>query len=690
MSVLFDQIKRQQLPLASSVNYLSYSRLVGNEVVIIENRRIKIVNLVSGTFYLDNTLDFDPTGLCGNANDDLLCLYDNKKCCVVALNSPGSQIVHTAVYSLQLKLQHKESVLQVIFNRVSKLAAELVVLTTESIHNYDINSSLTSPTHMYLLRSSSPFGNSGTVDVIDPVSIAFGSAKDTLNPCGDLTLSILTSDLSIYKIYPYLPANVSVSQEWMDALFDYATMKYNSSKEKEQEVVLMLKFVMLLSQTNGSFSSQSSVLPANLSRGRLSGPLSIQPFPDELYEQDALKLIPLENNLFAVLLNKALVVLFDQQDQPMAFENQNPVQSTGVARVVDCLLFGSKELVTGFVHPSVPSSLVLTTSVPEIVHVDFSSWWSVLQQSLESNDFSGLASLINSPLPTKVDKLGTFTLPAFRLPTLSAVPLATNEHKVTLIWNSIHSYAVANTRVYGLFDEDVEMDGQSLEPEPLMDEHQYTSPDLSRQLRATKNTLLRIQKELYNISSNQSLQPQIKDMNQLYKSSELVNTGLVSVFRTLATTSQKLELMRREFKVQIATLGELELNKTERLAAHDSSKRKLEALSAKQSELDTKVGKLLSTMETIYSQTTNSANAPLTRKETAFAKQLQRMNELVADKEQDLKAVQTYVDGLKDTESVPGTPLAGYEKELARMKHKLDLRTDLIQSVAGELKSMKI
>ncbi|KAG7765667.1 hypothetical protein KL931_004318 [Ogataea haglerorum] len=695
MPVLAEQIGRLSAQFHVSATALNITRSTGQEIISIEERKIKITNLASGSHYLDNVLEFSPTRLCLSPNDDLLCLYDTTHCTVVSLDEPGSKIGHAIAYSININLQHKENIVQIIFNRLSQFGAELVVLTTDAIYNFDLGSSLTKPTHTYWLRTGAPLARAHSVDVIDPVSLAFGSNTDTVNPRGDLTLLILSSDSSVYKIYPYLPANIAVSSEWLGALFDYASFKYNASGADDLSTVSMLKFASLLSQSNGHVRTISKALPSNLSRGKLVGPLSIQPFPDELYEQDALKLIPMENDMFCVVYNKALAVLFDDQDQPMAFDGQRAPDAAGIVRMVDCALFGSKTIIGGMLLPNKPTSVLLTSSESDLLHVDFADWWNVLADSIASNDLSAVRDLLKTELPTRVTSLGKVRLPetastsepdSFQY----TIAHATAEHRIAYIWSYSHSYAFANSAVFEVCAPAQPSAALDTELVPQDVYEKYEALDLNRQLTATKVTLAKIQKQLYAMNSNQPLTADTKDLMSLYKARELITTGLIAVFNDVALSNRKLQQMRSQFLVQIATLNEAKLNRQDRLKRYNSSKRKLEALAGKQAELQKRICELAATKEKLEMETLNHANAALSSKEQAYVKQLERLQKLIAEKQNDFRAVQEYVESLKDMEVVNVSLPSGYSREVARMKAKLDVRTGLVESLTQELKNTSI
>ncbi|KAG7906356.1 hypothetical protein KL906_004448 [Ogataea polymorpha] len=695
MSVLAEQIGRLSAQFHASVSALYVTRSTGQEIVSIEERKIKITNLESGAHYLDNVLEFSPTGLCLSPNDDFLCLYDSTHCSVVSLNEPGSKVGHAIGYSVRINLQHKETIVQIIFNRISQFGAELVILTTDAIYNVDLNSSLTKPTHTYWLRTGSPLASTDSVDVIDPVSLAFGSNTDTMNPRGDLTLLILSSDSSIYKIYPYLPANIAVSSSWLGALFDYASLKYNASGAQDLSTVSMLKFASLLSQSNGHVRAINKVLPSSLSRGKLVGPLNIQPFPDELYEQDALKLISMENDMFCVLYNKALTVLFDDQDQPMVFDGHRAADSVGVVRMVDCLLFGSKTITSGMILPNRPTSLLLTSSEADLLHVDFANWWDILADSIASNDLSGLSNLLKKQLPTKVSGLGKVKLPTTASISDPAsfqytVPHTTAEHMIAYAWNYTHSYAFLGSSVFEVCAPTQPSAPVDTELAPQDVYEKYETLDLNPQLTATKTTLAKVQKELYAMNSNQPLATDTRSLKSLYKVREVITTGLIALFNDVALLNRKLQQMRSQFLVQIATLNEAELNRQDRHKRYESSKRKLEALAGKQAELQKRVSQFAATMEKLEMLTSNHANETLSRKEQAYKRQLERLQKLIAEKQNDFQAVQEYVESLKDMEVVSASQPSGYSREVARMKAKLELRTSLIESLTQELKSTSI
>ncbi|GME94265.1 unnamed protein product [Ambrosiozyma monospora] len=246
--------------------------------------------------------------------------------------------------------------------------------------------------------------SAGDSSVADPVSICFGSPasvppqsplkskNDTsddkdVNPKGDLTLFILTSNTDVYKIYPFLPQQLSVSQNWISKMFNYYSLSFNAESEagieNQAQFLPTLKFAVLLSAPECNVKEQ---LPPTLQKGKIVGPLLIKPFPEVLYEDDALQLIPMVNDVLTIVTNHSVLAVFDDQSGGMMFENQVVDENDdGMLTTLELVIFHDSncDIDSAFLQPNTIGSLVLTTSGPTLLQVDFSEWMTDLQKFQE-------------------------------------------------------------------------------------------------------------------------------------------------------------------------------------------------------------------------------------------------------------------------------------------------------------------
>ncbi|ODV83427.1 hypothetical protein CANARDRAFT_203277 [[Candida] arabinofermentans NRRL YB-2248] len=735
---LINQLAAKWPEFTTQDEYITTTRNNGLELITVANRQVKITNLSTGfSHILQFSLSFDPIALAMNKSEQLLCLYNESNCCLVSLNIVGSRIHFTTFYSISLALDESEKVIQVLFNNISKFQAEIVVLTTHAIKCYDINSSIDTPCQVYKFQSEQKIDLSSDFNcVVDPVSISFGSctSDDSLNPKGDITLFVLTSDTSLYKIYPFLPNELSCSDAWKTSLFDYTTLKLSGVSLNDAQTVddkffgqiQMLKFASAISKSNGN-TSIAEILPSNLRKGKIMGPFNISLFPDELYAQDALKLVPLQNDLLCILLNQALVVLFDDQEDLMLFDDDEFDLPETEVTVVECILLQDDiRLTDAIVQPGSASTLLLTTSTPELLRIDFRPWCSILSSCLEKNDLTEFTSLLQDPLPTRLTNFGSFSLPS--VPSASKpsqiglgavydsenyqVPLSSNQYKIWLAWDDFKTFAVVlnegNLDVHDItveptVEEDIEHESFSISNKVDADEFEpYTpllvgtySAEVMQEMDSTKTLIAKMQTQLLKLGSNGVIEEGVEDLNKLSSASEYLTTCLISTFKNLASLNKRLLMDKAELMNQINTLNQISIKKKSALEKSELTHERINNIKAKQIELSDKLSSVFSAVREVSDNQSKPVDVELSKEEVGLSNELKKLQSLTLDKETQIENVSTLLQNLKkaDIKEVAANAAAIQQSDkstLETLEKKLSVRGQILDQLRDEIDSLKI
>lgn len=691
---------------ATGSSYLTFTRHTGLEVVTVTGRTVKITEIATKSSHtLDVDLEFDPTALSVNGNESLLCLYNETSCHVLTLNEPGSTVNYTTVFKLLINFKPEERIIETHFHNVSKFQSELVLLTNYRLIAYDLNSSTTEPSQIYNFGSSNP-NNTFDTDflLVDPVSFTFGSGSVV----GDLTLFLLTSDFSIYVIYPFLPRRLSVSKQWLENLFDYTSLlsnlRYGSQIESlDAQYIKALRLAALLKQSSGEVDTQIE-LPREYQRSKISGPLPISSFLEELYYQSALKLFPLAHGLLAVVLDHGVVIL-DYEDGGIAIFANDTETAPGKFCVLDAVIFAEKghSICTGILSPD-STGLLLTTSEPGLAYVNFAKWLKPLNEGIAKGDVSEFnSSRTASPLPTTVTPLGAISHQSPKSLSVMArddddVPFSSLNNLVWLVWDTTQCYAVApgatGLSVHELYEKEEKSD--DLEPVPT-EVKEYNvqlkgrySDEVGRQLARTEKLVIDIQNKLAGFSGHGLNPDSVQDL-ELVKDAEIVtSTGVISLFGDLMCLSRRLTQQKAELKNQVSTLQSVQLSLEGKTAKQAEQVSRLNGIVATQDKLEARLSAIADKCSQIVGNRNTSKD--LSRDEVARVKYLNSVRGFVLKKQKELDLVSEKIKNVgtdSDLVVVPKDQEATLNA-LRAFKKNLEARDRVTRSLVKEFSKCRI
>ncbi|GME71184.1 unnamed protein product [[Candida] boidinii] len=232
------------------------------------------------------------------------------------------------------------------------------------------------------------------------------------------------------------------------------------------------------------------LLPNDLKSDMLFGPFNITPFPDFLYDNDALKILPLPNDLICIVYNKAVAVLMDDQNELMDLNIEYATKSgyfNSILSMVDCITIDSttgSNFASALLLPSSPSSpsassikstaILLTTTDNKLITLDFTPWVSILTKGIKSNDLTQFMKLLENPLESTLTVIGKFYKP--QGPSLGYAlqrtntdgnegpTLCSNENKVWLFWDDVKMFAFVQEREGGGVLSDITPYGYLVRP----------------------------------------------------------------------------------------------------------------------------------------------------------------------------------------------------------------------------------
>ncbi|VEU24171.1 DEKNAAC105430 [Brettanomyces naardenensis] len=730
---LFSQVQNNSTLFSSESPYLTYTLSNGLEIYTINDRQIRVTSLnrsTNSSHKLDVHLEFDPIALCANKLEQLLCLYDSNHCHIISINPPGSLISFTTLYKLRIALKSDESIIQVIFNNVSKFQAEIIILTNTRLLCYDINESLDTPVQSYKFSTDTDISssidaetsisaNAGFSTLIDPVSISFATSPDdssSSSPEADLTLFILTSDFSIFRIFPFLPANLSVPKDWLLTLFDQSSAQFKSLADLrlQTQFILTLRFARFLFETSGDIAIKD-VLPNEFRRGKIVGPLPITPFFDELYSMDALKLLPLPNDIVCVVANHSLVALSYEHLSFVVFDHQSTIDSHDKFTLVDATIFdsGSTAICNGFVRPPLYDAVLLTTSQPGLVLVDYSDWMKPLSIALQTEDISTFSSLwMNSPtLPTVVTSLGEIKIPSLPSSGTDGIPLTSYQNQLWFAWNensclcaALSAHSPGKLTILPIYEgiEEVNehvllMAPQEAESVPLFNRYmpliQGTFVDeVISQLEKSRLQVLKTQR-IASQMGNLELDPDsVEHLHSLQRGGQVMTLCVLSLFESLSAISRRLTQLREELKNQVITLNEIKMRKEYLLPKMKKQAERVESVDERQKKLQERVDILKERFGKIVSSRVEVGDVALSKEEVRFSRFLNSTRDFVLKKEEEYGEVKGVVEDVKGAEREPiivkRKQLKGDEiakRRLGEMKEKLEAREQVIDRLGDEL-----
>ncbi len=744
---LYQKLRKDCGLIASKSPYVTYTLSNGSEIYTVSNRRITVVSLNkenNSSCVLDITLDFDPTAVCANKNEDLMCFYNSKACHLISVNPPASQITFTKVYKLSPPLEKNEKIIQVLFNNASRYQAEVVILTTTRILCYDINESLLKPVQEYnfMPKDNENAGACFSINaamsqtsVMDPVSFCFASSADSdSTPESDITLLILTSDISIYRIYPFLPSTLSVEKRWLTNLFDITAAQYSSVTDMSVQMHLnrTLKFTASLANFSGPIKVKEQILKG-YRKGKIVGPLPIEPFFDELYDQNALRIFPLKNGLFCVVLDHAILCFYYDAKNLVCFERSPQMPLTDKISVVDTTLFDNHySISTGFAKPCAFDGAILVTSQPGLLYVDYSSWMPYLDQKGSTESLKQFEKIwtTGDHLPTSVNNLGkirlikssniltpgkfSFTTNKLRdANTSDPIPLASSLNQVWLSWNkevcllsALSSSADNNLTIFcvstqlynvresesnfeGFVDRKTDnvshyipkIDGNSWKA--LIDEHDNI-----------EKTLLELRQCAAPYPSKLIDPTSYEDLSLVQNFNEVCTNSIILLFKEFAAISKGLAQMKAELTQQITTLEILRVKQKGILDRAALQKQRLVEYKKRQTNIHTLVQNLKQNCEQALKNNSEAKDVDLSEQEVGYVNLLNTVRKFALKKQKDLDVSSATLKEIREDESdiiakaklEYGNSFA--RKQLQLIKEKLEARNASITALKSSVSNM--
>ena len=728
----------------SSGFYRTITRKNGSEIITVSNGEITLTKLNTDNnsqIKIVEGLPFEPIEILMNECEQLLCVYDQTNCWLFSLNKEGTSINFTVTYKVKINLAKDEKVLQVVFNNVSKYQSEIVVLTTTEIRAYNTNMSLKSPVIRYNFKKEYEKSiSSNTYDfsdpIIDPVSISFASCPPNSafdfeeaeyfsgnTPQNALTLFLLTSDASVYQIFPFFPYELSITKDWVEALFDLISLRFNSTSDIEQfEMMASVKVSALLSKapTPGSIEI-GNVLPSIYRKGKITGPLSMESFPEDLYAFEAIKLLCLPNDLLIIVFNHAVVVFNRNSKAKMIFEDQK-IETADNILLLDSIIFHKNDgdVTTAVVHPVTRDSIFIIISNGSLIQVDFSKWIEPLTTGLNTGDLSEFNKMCQSgSLPTEIITLGKMHLPKEK-PVTGELTLRTHENNIWFSWNTRDVYAMvikANTSdVLSMFlvstsktsteetdgfgdkeNEKINSNGKEKRGYKSLlggDYEEEIMPHIKASLAKITEIKGVMQKFPATILNEQNTTA--SELKTVHELSELATSGQLIFFRTLSMISDRLRLMTNEYHNQINTYHQIFLQKEAAIGHFFKLKGAYLDVVDRQKKLNARMVNVMSNVEKLES-TNNMKSVSISYQENAYFKELARIRDFTVKKESELGEVQNLLINIKNAERSVLTEnkevlLKDFEskRSLEKLKQQLETQDKFVEYLVGLLRKLNI
>ncbi|GAV29374.1 hypothetical protein PMKS-002856 [Pichia membranifaciens] len=729
----------------SSEFYRTITRKNGSEIITVSNGEITLTQLNtdnSPQIKIAEGLPFEPIEVLMNECEQLLCVYDQTNCWLFSLNKEGTSITFTVTYKVKLDLAEDEKVLQVVFNNVSKYQSEIVVLTTTEIRAYNTNMSLKSPVIRYNFKKEYEKSiSSNTYDfndpIIDPVSICFASCPPNSafdfeeaeyfsgnTPQNDLTLFLLTADASVYQIFPFFPYELSNTKDWIEALFDLISLLFNSTSDNIEQFEMMasVKVSALLSKAPNPGSIEiGNVLPSVYRKGKITGPLSMESFPEDLYAFEAIKLLSLPNDLLIIVFNHAVVVFNRNSKAKMIFEDQT-IETADSILLLDSIIFNKNDgdVSTAMVHPVTHDSIFIIISNGSLIQVDFSKWIEPLTTGLKTGDLSEFDRLCQSgDLPTEVITLGKMHLPKEK-PVIGELTLRTHENNIWFSWNTRDVYAMvikANTSdVLSMFlvstsktlTEETESFGDKENEKINSNEKEkkgYKSllggdyeKEIKPRIKASLAKITEIKGVMQKFPSTilNEQNTTAAELKTVHELSELVTSGQLILFRILSMISDRLRLMTNEYHNQINTYHQILLQKEAAIGNFFRLKGAYLDAVDRQKKLNARMVNVMSNVEKLES-TNNMKSVSISYQENAYFKELARIRDFTVKKESELGEVENLLMNIKNADRSVLTEnkdvlLKDFEskRSLEKLKQQLETQDKFVEYLVGLLRKLNM
>ncbi|TID23843.1 hypothetical protein CANINC_003135 [Pichia inconspicua] len=722
--VFKDAIEKHSYAFYHSKPFRTLTRKHGSEIITVSDGKIilTVLGLPEGdnrsTIELASDLTFDPIEIVMNESEQLLCVYDNKNIWVYTLNEEGSLIDHTIKYKINLFLESDDHILQVIFNNVSKYQSEIVALTTKKIMAYDINQS---SLHRVIPFSMATIFDAFDCQVIDPVSICFASAYTEgtkNNPQNDLTLLLLTSDASLYKIYPFFPNELCVSRQWLTDLFDSTTMVFNSIEDEQIQTEFMdsLEITALLYKAEDPQSIRvKSLIPRNLREAKIAGPICIEIFPDELYSYNATKILPFPNDIIAVVFDQAIVLFSRAVSLKMICSKK--IETDESIQLLETIFINSEQgsILTANIHPVTFDSLFVLASNGAILQLDFSLWMSSLTKGLETGDLSEFIELCqNERLPTDVINLGKTNIIEEKK-SLVSYHVRSRENNLFFAWSTTDVYCmyakqgkndvVTVVQVSSTTDTGVDEDDKTQDTKDSSDTRKYRSllvgtfdvevlPQLQKSLAKIAELNQLVRKLPTTIIDEKKAT--VDDLKLTHQLVDLISTGQLILYKTVTLLSNRLKMMVLEYQNQINTYHQVLLKKDRILKNFLKLKATYSKICDKQDQLLVRLANAVKNTEILESKS-NSKSLSISYQENAYFKELARMKDFVLRQESELQSLTDLLNDVKNAETsiinsrrLEVINSSGSKRTIESLKRQLEEQGVFISHLSDKLRALTI
>ncbi|KAK9467802.1 hypothetical protein V1512DRAFT_260116 [Lipomyces arxii] len=401
-------------------------------------------------------LDFPVKTLEINSSGTYLAIIGQSNIIVCALPEPGfakRQESRLYVRHKNIKLESK-SVLKALWHPLAKEDSSLVVLSSDGmIIMFDLVYSYEQPELSFNLRQSSSqdfsYGFSDSMELV-PTSMCFGVADQGL---GEMALYVLMESGDIYALCPFIPRQCVMERGTMQALLDWSLAEDREvdpavSRAERFRIRQQLNWVGEISLESKDMSKVAGLAPRIGKYGELAdlcgfsrpdkaqfslilqGPISISPYPKQLYKSgvacDITSFEVDEFSVFCVAFSSGRVniciedypvgALWDSASYSTLAEEDSgeEIVPTGPSFLLfesvalKCQLpadRGDKTVSFWFLPKPADGNSVLVAFAQRVVQLDISNWRKQLVNVLSSSEDAKLKSFLQSAPKTKVVSL---------------------------------------------------------------------------------------------------------------------------------------------------------------------------------------------------------------------------------------------------------------------------------------------
>lgn len=303
----------------------------GNDLFLAVGNTVRCIDAsadsTSGYKRLDlPNVDFLIHSLCINESGTLLAIVGEKKVVTCLLPPAGAlsgKETCLRVRSRQVGTDDSHNVLKVVWNPIARYDSNLIVLTDDNyLRAYNLSWSYEDPEYVYCLTAQADEHGEEAFGVDydeldDPVSFTLGSAAE---PHGKFTLYVLTRSGDIFGLCPWVPSHFTMSKEEVEDMFDASvSLEYEYRQKADSKANVRRHYKQQLAWASQIWKQlATSMVESKLSPdGTLhdyhilrrpdrppqdaQGPFSYHPFPQTLYEGDALDITAVDAGAMTAL-----------------------------------------------------------------------------------------------------------------------------------------------------------------------------------------------------------------------------------------------------------------------------------------------------------------------------------------------------------------------------------------------------